>query len=121
MSVVFSGRGVAEQQEAGLIAITPWTSLPAVPTLCFFPTRETMLAQGVLVALLGYAIVVTLRRRRTAVSAGLAAVERVALEKTTKAVVGHNGHGVADPVARPARPPGAEPPRPDAPRGNGRA
>jgi high-affinity iron transporter len=121
MSVVFAGRGVAELQEAGLIAITPWTSLPAVPTLGFFPTRETLLAQGVLVALLGYALVVTLRRRRTAVTAGLAAVERVAPGKTTNVVVGRNGHAVADPVARPPRPPGAEPARPDAPRGNGRA
>jgi high-affinity iron transporter len=119
MSVVFAGRGVAELQEAGVIAITPWTSLPAVPTLGVFPTRETLLAQGVLVALLVYALVVTLRRRRTAVTAELAA--RARATETTPVAVGRNGHGVADPVVRPARPPGAEPPRPPQPRGNGRA
>jgi hypothetical protein len=121
MSVVFAGRGVAELQEAGLIAITPWTSLPAVPTLGFFPTRETLLAQGVLVALLVYALVVTLRRRRTALTAELGARARATLAETAPVAVGRNGRGVADPNVRPARPPGADPPRPQEPRGNGRA
>jgi high-affinity iron transporter len=122
MSVVFAGRGVAELQEAGLIAITPWTSLPAVPTLGLFPTRETMLAQGLLVALLGYAVVVTLWRRPAALTASLGPQEREALAAaSSSSAASRNGHGAADAVVRPAHPPCGEPPRPEVPRGNGSA
>jgi high-affinity iron transporter len=65
MAVVFAGRGVAELQEAALLPLTPVAWAPRIETLGVFPTRETLLAQGVFVLLLLYAIGVTLVRRRS--------------------------------------------------------
>ena len=65
MAIVFAGRGVAELQEAALLPLTPVAWAPRIETLGIFPTRETLLAQGVFVLLLLYAIGVTLVRRRT--------------------------------------------------------
>jgi high-affinity iron transporter len=65
MAVVFAGRGVAELQEAALLPLTPVAWAPRIETLGIFPTRETLLAQGVFVLLLLYAIGVTLVRRRS--------------------------------------------------------
>jgi high-affinity iron transporter len=63
LAVAFAGRGVHELQEAGVIAVTrvPW--VPELGMLGLFPTRETLLAQGILIVLLAYAMFVTLRRR----------------------------------------------------------
>jgi high-affinity iron transporter len=63
MAIVFTGKGVAELQEAGWIAVTPVSGAPRVDFLGVYPTVETLLAQGVLVVLLVYAIVVTVRQR----------------------------------------------------------
>ena len=65
MAVVFAGRGVAELQSATLLPLTPVSWAPRIEALGIFPTRETLLAQGVFVLLLLYAIGVTLVRRRT--------------------------------------------------------
>jgi len=64
MAVVFAGRGVAELQEAALLPLTPVAWAPRIETLGIFPTRETLLAQGLFLALLVYAVGVTLVRRR---------------------------------------------------------
>jgi len=52
MAFLFAGRGVAELQEGGIIATTvlPWA--PRIPALGIYPTVESLLAQGVLAALL---------------------------------------------------------------------
>jgi high-affinity iron transporter len=65
MAIVFAGRGVAELQSATVLPLTPVAWAPRIETLGIFPTRETLLAQGVFVALLLYAIAVTIVRRRT--------------------------------------------------------
>ncbi len=64
MAVVFAGRGVAELQEAGLLPLTPVGWAPRIETLGIFPTVETLVAQGVFLVLLLYAVGVTMARRR---------------------------------------------------------
>jgi high-affinity iron transporter len=66
MAIVFAGRGVAELQEAGLVSLTPVAGAPRLETLGIFPTVETLVAQAVFVALLLYAVGVTIARRRAA-------------------------------------------------------
>jgi len=66
MAIVFAGRGIAELQEAGLVPLTPVAWAPRVEVLGVFPTVESLVAQGVFVVLLVYAVVVTLRRRMRA-------------------------------------------------------
>ncbi|HKA27951.1 MAG TPA: c-type cytochrome [Candidatus Binatia bacterium] len=63
MAIVFAGRGVFELQDAGVIGVTPVPFVPRVPVLGIFPTLESLAAQGVLVAALVVAGVVTWRRR----------------------------------------------------------
>ena len=62
LSVVFAGKGVHELQEAGLVAVTNVPRVPQVDFLGLFPTLETLLAQGVLVACVVYGVIVALRR-----------------------------------------------------------
>jgi high-affinity iron transporter len=64
LAVVLAGKGVAALQEAGWFDVTPWPALPRVDWLGLFPTRETALAQLVVVGvvLVGYG----LNLRRTA-------------------------------------------------------
>ncbi len=69
MAFIFAGKGVFELQEAGVVALTPVAWAPRMPALGIYPSLETLLAQGVLVALLLYATAVTLRRRRLAADA----------------------------------------------------
>ena len=64
MAIVFAGKGVAELQEAGWIGVTPVAAVPRIDFLGVYPTLETLLAQGVLVGLLLYALGVMLWRRR---------------------------------------------------------
>ena len=66
MAIVFAGRGIAELQEAALVPLTPVAWAPRVEALGIFPTVESLAAQGVFVALLAYAVVVTIMRRRAA-------------------------------------------------------
>ncbi|MBP2647172.1 MAG: Cytochrome c, class [Gemmatimonadetes bacterium] len=57
MAFLFAGRGIAELQEGGIIATTvlPWA--PRIPALGIYPTLESLVAQGVLAALLLGALV----------------------------------------------------------------
>ncbi len=77
MAFIFAGKGVFELQEAGVVGLTSVAWAPRIPALGIYPSAETLLAQGVLVALLLYATVVTLRRRRQAADVAVAD-ERVA-------------------------------------------
>jgi high-affinity iron transporter len=69
MAFLFAGRGVAELQEGGVVATTvlPWA--PRIPALGIYPTVESLLAQGVLVALLlgalAWSVAVAPRRAAT--------------------------------------------------------
>jgi high-affinity iron transporter len=63
MAIVFAGRGIFELQDAGLVGVTPVRMVPRIPVLGVFPTLQTLVAQGVLVAALLFAGVVTWRRR----------------------------------------------------------
>ena len=65
MAVVFAGRGIAELQEAGLVSLTPVSWAPRIEALGVFPTVESLVAQGIFLALLVYAIGVTVVRRRS--------------------------------------------------------
>ena len=59
MALVFAGSGIAELQEGGFVSLTPVSGVPRVPALGLYPTVETLLAQGVLVALALVALVWT--------------------------------------------------------------
>ena len=64
MAFVMAGRGVHELQDANVIAVTHVRGVPTVELLGIFPTAQTLLAQGVLVAALVIALTVSLRRAR---------------------------------------------------------
>jgi high-affinity iron transporter len=72
MAIAFAGQGIHELQEGGVIAITPLAWMPKVPLLGLFPTVETAVAQGVLVALVLVGVFITLRGRRTEEAPGTA-------------------------------------------------
>ena len=70
MAFVFAGKAVAELQEGGMISTTIVLGAPRVPALGIYPTVESLLAQGLLVALLLLALAWTFvieprRRHRT--------------------------------------------------------
>jgi high-affinity iron transporter len=52
MAFVFAGKGIAELQGGGVVPLTPVSPEIRVPSLGIYSTRETLLAQGVLVVLL---------------------------------------------------------------------
>jgi len=64
MAFVMAGRGVHELQDANVIAVTHVRGVPTVELLGIFPSVQTLLAQGVLVAALVIALTVSLRRAR---------------------------------------------------------
>jgi len=56
MALVFAGKGIAELQEANVVARTPIPGFPHVDAIGLYPTVETLLAQSVLLALLVFAL-----------------------------------------------------------------
>lgn len=52
LAVVLIGKGSAALQEAGYLPVTPWPGLPRIELLGIYPTRETIVAQLVMAALL---------------------------------------------------------------------
>lgn len=68
MAFVFGGKGVAELQEGGYLPTTIIDGAPRVPALGIYPTLESLLVQGLLLALLLVALAWTFilepRRRR---------------------------------------------------------
>lgn len=78
MAIVFAGSGIHELQEAGVVGFTPLAGAPRLPLLGVYPTVETLVAQGVMAALLLGGLALTfgpslLRRRsggRTESAAG---------------------------------------------------
>lgn len=74
MCFVFAGKGIRELQEGDAISLTPLVG-PTWDWLGVYPTVETMLAQGVLLALLVFALVkAAMARRAREVDAAIAAL-----------------------------------------------
>ncbi len=75
MAFVFGGKGVAELQEGGVLPTTFIPGAPRVPSLGIYPTMESLLVQGILLALLIagllWTFVIEPRRRRRTFSAEL--------------------------------------------------
>lgn len=69
MAFVFAGKGIAELQGAGVIGISAVDWAPRIPALGIYPTIESLLLQGLLVAAAVGAIAWTLRRPAPAASA----------------------------------------------------
>ena len=51
MAFVFAGKGIAELQEARIIPLTVIEGAPRIPVLGIYPTLESLLVQGLLLAL----------------------------------------------------------------------
>ena len=62
LAVVFAGHGIAALQEAGKLPVDP-VAFPRIDILGVYPTRETLVVQG-LVLLLGAAALFYERRQR---------------------------------------------------------
>jgi high-affinity iron transporter len=56
LAFIFLGKGLRELQEGNVLSITPWSSGPYFEPLGIFPSLETLLAQGLLVALALFAL-----------------------------------------------------------------
>jgi high-affinity iron transporter len=63
MAFVFSGKGIAELQEARIMPMTVIEGAPRVPVLGVYPTLESLLVQGLLVALALIALAWTMRSK----------------------------------------------------------
>jgi high-affinity iron transporter len=59
MAFIFMGKGISELQEANVISITMLPHFPHIPSLGIFPSLETTVAQGLLIALFIFAVVKT--------------------------------------------------------------
>ena len=63
MAFVFAGKGVAAFQEGGMVRTTVLEWAPRIPVFGIYPTAESLALQGLLVALLLFAIIWLQRRR----------------------------------------------------------
>lgn len=63
MAFVFAGKGIRELQEGDAVSLTPFPG-PTWDWLGVYPTMETMLAQGILLVLLAFALMKTVMARR---------------------------------------------------------
>ncbi len=52
LTVVLAGKGIAALQEAGIVDIMPWTSIPRIELIGLFPTAQTVAAQVVMLVAL---------------------------------------------------------------------
>jgi high-affinity iron transporter len=78
MAFVFAGKGVAELQDGGLLPTTIVPGAPRVPVLGIYPTVESLLVQGVLLALLIVALVWTFGVEPRRQKHGILPAERLA-------------------------------------------
>jgi hypothetical protein len=65
MAFVFAGKGVRELQEGGAVTITPLPGFPHVEAMGIYPSVETLLAQLLLLVLLGFALIKTFWPKRS--------------------------------------------------------
>jgi len=73
MAFVFAGKGIAELQGAGIIPLTVIEGAPRIPVFGIYPTLESLIVQGLLVAL---AIVAAIWAMRSKAKPSGAAAER---------------------------------------------
>jgi high-affinity iron transporter len=66
MAFVFMGKGIRELQEGNVVPITVISGGPHIDAMGIYPSVETLVAQGILVALLIFAMVKTFWPRRAA-------------------------------------------------------
>lgn len=59
LAFVFLGKGIRELQEGNVIPITVLSGMPSVPSMGIFPSMETVVAQGILLLLLVFALLKT--------------------------------------------------------------
>lgn len=59
MAFVFLGKGIRELQEGNAVPITVLSGYPSVPSMGIFPSMETLVAQGILLLLLAFALIKT--------------------------------------------------------------
>jgi len=59
MAFVFLGKGIRELQEGNAVPITVLSGFPSVPSMGIFPSMETLVAQGILLLLLVFALIKT--------------------------------------------------------------
>ncbi len=57
MAFVFVGKGIRELQEGNVIGITVLKGMPSFPSMGIFPSTETLVAQGILLALFVFMII----------------------------------------------------------------
>jgi high-affinity iron transporter len=69
LAVVFVGQGIASFQESGVMGATFIDHLPTLPMLGFFPTVQTVIAQGILILLAAAAVFVPMSRKPGGTSA----------------------------------------------------
>jgi high-affinity iron transporter len=66
MAFVFVGKGIRELQEGNVVGITVMKGMPSMPSLGIFPSMETLVAQGILLALFVFMLVKTFVPARSA-------------------------------------------------------
>ena len=57
LSFILLGKGIKELQEAGMVGVTPLEFLPRIDVLGLYPTLETVLPQGILLAAFIFAVI----------------------------------------------------------------
>jgi high-affinity iron transporter len=70
MAFVFIGKGIRELQEGNVIGITVLKGMPSFPSMGIFPSMETIVAQGILLALFVFMIVKTFMPRGQTAATG---------------------------------------------------
>ncbi|MDR2398401.1 MAG: FTR1 family iron permease [Spirochaetaceae bacterium] len=68
MSITFTGSGIKELQEGNVIGVTPVAGMGSVDLLGIYPTVETLVPQGILLALTVVSFVLQIRRNRIALA-----------------------------------------------------
>jgi high-affinity iron transporter len=69
MAFVFIGKGIRELQEGNVIGITVLRGVPSAPSMGIFPSAETLIAQGVLLALFLFMVIRTFMPQKSPVGA----------------------------------------------------
>ena len=71
MAFVFAGKGIADLQTAGVVPLTALEWAPRLPPLGIYPTRESLLLQGLLILLALFALAWSVLRRGSGPRTGL--------------------------------------------------
>ena len=69
MAFVFIGKGIRELQEGNVIGITVLRGVPSAPSMGIFPSAETLVPQGVLLALFLFMVIRTFLPEKSPVGA----------------------------------------------------